>query len=160
MNKPRRNLSPERKAIYYLGSGMGLLGFILFISTFFSAASNFGDFTNFQERTRSMAFRSIAGMVLMIAGGFVAGVGARGLAGSGVVLDPEKAREDLEPWNRMAGGMTNDVLSDVGLANAAEKALNRIGGDETKDVVKVRCRSCQALNDEQAKFCDQCGAAL
>lgn len=27
-------------------------------------------------------------------------------------------------------------------------------------LVKVRCRSCQSLNDEAAKFCDQCGAAI
>jgi hypothetical protein len=161
MNSPRRNLSPERKAAYYIGSGMGLLGFILFISTFFSAAMNFGDFNNFEGRTRSMAFRSILGMVLMIAGGFVSGVGRQGLAGSGLMLDPEKQREDLEPWSRSAGGMANDTLSEIGLAKSAEQALNRLGDDdESKQVVKVRCRACQALNDEQAKFCDQCGAAL
>jgi hypothetical protein len=27
-------------------------------------------------------------------------------------------------------------------------------------VVKVRCRGCQALNDETAKFCNQCGAEV
>jgi hypothetical protein len=27
-------------------------------------------------------------------------------------------------------------------------------------VIRVRCRSCQSLNDEQAKFCGQCGAGL
>jgi ribosomal protein L40E len=26
--------------------------------------------------------------------------------------------------------------------------------------IKVRCRRCQALNDEAAKFCNQCGAAI
>jgi hypothetical protein len=26
--------------------------------------------------------------------------------------------------------------------------------------VKVRCRNCQALNDEDARFCGQCGASL
>lgn len=26
--------------------------------------------------------------------------------------------------------------------------------------IKVRCRSCRSLNDETAKFCDQCGAAI
>jgi hypothetical protein len=28
------------------------------------------------------------------------------------------------------------------------------------EVVRVRCRSCAALNDESAKFCNQCGNAL
>ena len=27
-------------------------------------------------------------------------------------------------------------------------------------VVRVRCQSCQALNAEAAKFCDQCGTAI
>jgi hypothetical protein len=26
--------------------------------------------------------------------------------------------------------------------------------------IKVRCRKCRALNNETAKFCDQCGAAI
>ena len=50
-------------------------------------------------------FRAIAGMGLLIVGGIVRGIGARGLAGSGVVLDPDKAHEELEPYSRMAGGM-------------------------------------------------------
>lgn len=29
-----------------------------------------------------------------------------------------------------------------------------------REIVKVRCRSCQALNDEKAKFCNQCSAAM
>lgn len=31
-------------------------------------------------------------------------------AGSGVILDPEKAKEELEPFSRMAGGMVKDAL--------------------------------------------------
>jgi hypothetical protein len=37
-------------------------------------------------------------------------IGSRGLAGAGVVLDPQQARKDLEPWSRMAGGMAKDAL--------------------------------------------------
>ena len=43
------------------------------------------------------------------------GIAARGLAGSGVVLDPEKARTDVEPWTRMAGGMVGDALDEAGI---------------------------------------------
>jgi hypothetical protein len=38
-----------------------------------------------------------------------------------------------------------------------QRKTDRPGG---QDVVKVRCRSCQSLNDETAKFCGQCGAAI
>ena len=32
--------------------------------------------------------------------------------------------------------------------------------DPPPPVVKVRCRRCQALNDEAARFCNQCAASL
>jgi hypothetical protein len=50
----------------------------------------------------------MSGSVLMV-------LGRAGLAGSGVVLDPERAREDLEPWARMAGGMMKDGLDEAGI---------------------------------------------
>jgi ribosomal protein L40E len=72
-----------------------------------------------------------------------------------------KSRDDPEPWNRMAGGMTNDALSEIGIVKAVKKALTQGSSEpEQREVIKVRCRSCQALNEEQAKFCGQCGAAL
>ena len=89
-------------------------------------------------------------MALLIVGGIVRGIGARGLAGSGVILDPEKAREELEPYSRMAGGMAKDLL---------EEANINIGGEPTK-VIMVKCRSCAELNQESAKFCQECGVKL
>ena len=71
------------------------------------------------------------------------------------MLDPERAREDLEPWSHMGGGMVQDALSEV---NVVKKLEDRLDGGAPQ--VKVRCRACQALNDEAAKFCNQCGAAL
>ena len=65
----------------------------------------------------------------------------------------------------MAGGMADDSLQEIGLARKAEKWLDSASNQSPTasvpaEVVKVRCRACKALNDEQAKFCDQCGAAL
>ena len=78
------------------------------------------------------------------------GIGGRGLAGSGVVLDPSQARQDLEPYSRMAGGMLGDALdeADVNL------------GAEPEQVVMVRCPACRTLNEEGSKFCQECGDAL
>jgi hypothetical protein len=86
-------------------------------------------------------------MALMIVGGLVRGIGARGLAGSGVVLDPEKAREELEPFSRQAGGMLKDTL------DAADIHL----GESPQKVVMVKCPACGKLNDEDSKFCRECG---
>jgi hypothetical protein len=75
-------MTPPRKAFYYVGSGMAILGFLLFLSTFFSFASNFGNFDNFRGRAKSNMFRALSGMVLMIAGAAIGTAAKRG--GSGV----------------------------------------------------------------------------
>lgn len=116
----RRNISDERKGLFYAGRVIMIIGILLFFSVFVTAACNFGNFDNFDARARSSAIRGILGMALAIIGGIMQAIGARGAAGSGVILDPEKAREDLEPWSRMAGGMIMDALdeADVDLSGA------------------------------------------
>ncbi|TWT88435.1 hypothetical protein Mal64_19160 [Pseudobythopirellula maris] len=111
----RKQVSEGRKAVYYVGMGMSLLGLLLFLSTFVTFAMNFGNFNNFRGRAQSGMLRAFSGVVLLIAGGAVTTVGRAGLAGSGLVLDPEKAREDVEPWSRMSGGMLKDTLDEAGV---------------------------------------------
>jgi RNA polymerase subunit RPABC4/transcription elongation factor Spt4 len=155
MDTPQRQIHPERKALYYGGLALTGIGLLLFLSTFVTFMANFGNFDNFEDRAKSDGFRAIGGMVLMIIGGFMMNVGAKGWAGSGVVLDPEKARKDVEPWSRMGGGVVQDALSEV---EAVKKIENRLDSPEPQ--VKVRCRKCQTLNDETAKFCNQCGSVI
>lgn len=145
-----RQISEGRKFAYYVGTGMMVVGAISFLSTFITFAANFGDFSTFEANAKSDMFRAFGGMVLMIAGGFVRGIGARGLAGSGVVLDPEKARQELEPYSRMAGGMVKDALDEADVT---------IAGDREK-VVAIKCRACGRLSPESTKFCEGCGSAL
>lgn len=104
---------------------------------------------------RNMMIRALGGMGLMVLGGLLMRVGAAGWAGAGVVLNPEQARKDLEPWARMGGGVLQDALSEVDLDRKAEERL-----EAPPPAVKIRCRKCQALSDETARFCSQCGAAL
>jgi len=155
MSTPDKQIPPERQTIYYVGMALTGLGGLLFISTFFTAAANFGDFSNFEEKAQSQMFCAVSGMVLMIAGGLVMSIGANGWAGSGLVLDPKKARKDLEPWSHMRGGVIQDVLSEVEVVRKLEERL-----EPPEPQIKVRCRKCSALNDESAKFCNQCGSAV
>jgi hypothetical protein len=145
-----KHISDERKGAYYIGTGLMVLGGILFASTFISFISNFGDFSNFASNAKSGMMRGVGGMFFLILGVIIRTVGARGLAGSGVVLDPEKAREDLEPYSRMAGGMVKDALdeTDVNLGKAPEK------------IIMIKCQSCQTLNEENSKFCQECGTKI
>jgi hypothetical protein len=111
----RRSVSGERKAVFYVGMGLMGLGFLTFMSIFVTAALNFGNFDNFNGQASSFMIRAILGMGMMMAGTFCMVVGRMGLAGSGVVLDPERAREDVEPWSRMTGGVIKDVLDESGI---------------------------------------------
>lgn len=147
-------ISKERKATYYIGMGILILGFILFFSVFISAAGIMAkpnDFNNFRVPPFQNA---IFGFILIGVGSAVMNIGAKGAHGSGVLLDPDKAREDLRPFNEAKGGMINDVISNI---DVVDKLTNSF---EEKEVIKIRCRSCGALNDEDAKFCKGCGEEL
>lgn len=69
---------------------------------------------------QNMMFRALGGMGLIVLGGFLMKVGKSGLAGSGVVLDPQQARKDMEPWSRMKGGMVQDALEEVEVVKKLE----------------------------------------
>lgn len=115
---PNNKISEGRQAAYYLGAVMMGIGVLMFLSVFVTAISSFGGESmpgSGGSEMQSIGFRAIGGMVLMAVGAGIRGIGARGVAGSGVVLDPEQAREDLEPWARMAGGIVKDAVDESGI---------------------------------------------
>jgi hypothetical protein len=162
-------ISGGRKTAYYIGTALMVLGGLSFASVFvtaiigmgnpFGGIGPFGGVGSIMSSMASMAARAFGGIVLIGIGAFVQNIGRQGLAGSGVVLDPEKARDDMKPWSKMAGGMINDTLTEV---EAVDKIADGLSGrsPETAPKIMVRCPHCKALNDEGAKFCDQCGAGL
>lgn len=145
-----KQVSDERKVAYYIGAGLSIIGLLLFASTFVTFAMHFGDFSNFEAHAKSGMFRAFSGIVLLMVGGVICRVAKQGMAGSGVILDPEKARQDLEPYSRMAGGMLKDAL---------EESEVKLGGTVEK-VVMIKCQACGTLNDEHANYCQQCGKPL
>ncbi len=145
-----KNISDERKAVFYIGMGLMLFGVLLFTSVFVTSAMHFGDFDNFEQNAKSSMLRAIGGMALMLLGAVLSSVGAMGLAGSGLALNPEKARRDLEPYSRMTGGMIKDVLEEADL---------NLGGRSEK-VIMLKCQSCGMLNEEDSKFCQECGVEM
>jgi hypothetical protein len=154
MTMPQKQIPPERRALYYTGMALALLGLLLFLSTFVTSAANFGNFDDFEGRARSEGLRAIGGMVLIMIGVFLMSVGARGWAGSGMVLDPERARRDVEPWSRLGGGVLQDALSEVEIVKKVEGRL------DAPERIKIRCSKCQALNDDGAKLCNQCASPI
>lgn len=118
---PRRELTPERKTAYYVGNALAVVGLLVFGSIFVSAALNFGNFQAMESLGRSAMLRAVIGMGLLVVGMVVRAIGSHGLAGSGVVIDPEAARRDIEPWSRMAGGVVRDALDESGLMESRRR---------------------------------------
>jgi hypothetical protein len=137
----QRQIPPERKAIFYIDRIVSVLGILSFLSTFLSAAAHFGDFTNFAERGRSEALRAVIGMVMLVAGRLLSGVGKAGLAGSGIILDTEQARRDVEPWSRMAGGVLKDAMDEAGIGGGSKPTDETLAFDE-------RLRRLKQLRDD------------
>lgn len=186
-NAPRAEISEGRQLLYYAGMGVTAIGLLLFFSTFLTAFNNGPSFDDspfgsspgstiittspgseafFPEAHRPVQGpragfgRAIFGFGMIFVGGIMMNLGRAGLRGSGVILDPQGARDDLKPWNQARGGMLDDTL---GSSEFATRAVERIGNDnddKPREVVRVRCPNCRTLNDEDAKFCDNCGAAL
>jgi len=124
---PRRELTPERKAAFYAGSALAVVGLLVFGSIFVSAALNLGNFQEMESLGRSAMLRAVIGMGLLVVGMVVRAIGSHGLAGSGVVIDPEAARRDIEPWSRMAGGVVRDALDESGLMEGRRPPMSAAG---------------------------------
>ncbi len=132
---------PEsRKNLYYAGMFLTIIGLILFLSNFVIVFT--GNMFNF------MPMLSFVGFILVALGQVIRTVGAKGVAGSGIILDPEKAREDMKPYSKAMGGVIDDVLENV------DKSETK------KEIVKIKCRNCETLNDEDAIYCKSCGEKL
>jgi ribosomal protein L40E len=145
---PSKNqISSERKTLFYVGRALMGIGLVLFLSVFVTFA--FADPFAFPD-SNPMA-PGIVGFIMIFIGTLISNVGAHGKAGSGMILDPEQAREDLRPFSRQAGGMLNDALD----AADIKEHLSA-----TKEIIKVRCRSCGELNDEDSTFCKKCGTRM
>jgi hypothetical protein len=150
-----KQISGGRKFLYYLGGLLMLVGLLSFMYTFVAFFGLMDDhgIGSSQTQGKTVFGYAFGGMALLIVGGIIRGMGALGLAGSGVVLDPERAREEVEPYSRMAGGVVKDVLdeADINLGGLAGQASS------SDKVVMVRCQACRTLNEEDSKFCQECG---
>lgn len=156
MRKRDDTISPARRAVHGLGialSAIGgiavLIGFAGFATTLVGGMNSPG-FGRDGGNPGGWWLTAGLGMLLLIVGTFLRHVGMRGVAGSGLVLDPQRARRDLSPWARTGGGLLKDALDEAGLEQQPEDRV----------LVKLRCRECQALNDEDARYCDACGGKL
>ena len=62
-------------------------------------------------------------------------------------------RRHARTWNRIAGWRAGTVK------DALDEAQIDLGGTKEK-VVMIKCRACGKLNEEDSKFCQECGKNL
>ena len=151
-----KQISPERKGTYKAGLVLQIIGGCLFGTPFIVGPLTVMSGADGDFIIPAAFLGAFIGFGLIVAGGIMRNVAARGIAGSGLVLDPEKAREDLEPWVRMGGSMVKDALDE------ADIDLNNLGGGhaEPEKVIMMKCRECGKLNEEDSKFCQECGKPM
>lgn len=144
----KKEISNSRKGLFYVGMVCIAVGLIMFLSTFVRVLMGSDDFLSGNSSMMTMMGPGFIGFVLIVIGNILRTLGVRGAAGSGMVLDPKQAREDLKPWTQMAGGMVKDAIGEV--------------KDDTdrSSAIKIRCTHCRALNDEDASFCKACGETI
>jgi len=145
-------ISNQRKVLYYIGICIVVIGFILFMSSFFVKMD-----TDFSMETPSFFKRGVLGMICMIVGFVLTSIGRLGAAGSGLLLDPDIEREDLKAFSESKGRMINDVIENIDIIKNINQSSKEKGNIE---VVKIKCRECGELNDEDAKFCKKCGGIM
>lgn len=143
-------ISDLRKTVYYLGMALMIIGGLFIFSAIYAEITQHVNRTVVLDNGYSKMWRVFSGMALVAVGQMMRRVAARGLAGSGVLLDPEQAREDLEPYSRMAGGMVQDALDEADVAHGAAP----------QPLIMIKCRACEKLNTADAKFCQECGKKL
>jgi len=150
-NPPRKapRIPVNRRTAYNVGTVLTVLGVIVIVGSFATLLTGFGNMSLMQGPPAGFLWFFI-GMLLTAAGAVVRRVAARGLAGSGVVLNPEQAREDLKPFTHAIGGALRD----------ASEGFHEGGPVQAATQIMVRCSHCQALNPEEAKYCNQCGVSL
>ncbi|MGL6194222.1 MAG: zinc ribbon domain-containing protein [Thermoguttaceae bacterium] len=150
-----REITPERKTAYYLGMGLVGVGLFLFSLPFLTIP--FGCSPGMIRSAFSLAF---IGFALVAGGNVLMAIGRSGLAGAGIILDPKQARDDVEPFSRMKGGVIKDALDEAGLLDKDGLKFSKHTDTAQEKIIMIRCQSCGKLNEENSKFCNECGGKL
>lgn len=158
-----RELKTWRKVLYIIGNVFLVLGVILFFTVFIDSGYDIyfeGNSLRYSSRFfYDSTFRAIFGFGLILLGTVMKELAKKGLAGAGLILDPERERRDAEPFSRSKGGKFADSYDEFRNESNFHEDLERVRVSQ-KEKIMVRCPKCKTLNDEDASFCKSCGTKL
>lgn len=61
-----KQISESRKAVFYIGTGLVVVGVLSFLSVFVTSIFDSGDFSNFASDMKSRSIRSLGGICLVV----------------------------------------------------------------------------------------------
>ncbi len=141
-----RNISDKRKTAFYLGTVISGIGLLLFASSFLIVAVAI--LSQNPKIGAGMVITGPLGFFGIVVGQFIRRIGSQGLAGSGILLDPVQAREDIEPWSRMSGGVIKDTLDEAGLDLAKLTANIGNSSNDTELPFDEKLRRLHKLHED------------
>lgn len=129
----------SKQVLYSLGIGMMVVGFFLFISIFFYLGSLIGSQAKFNLENIPV-INVFSGLMLIAVGFILSKAGAKGIKEAPKAANPLKTDDNTKQWN----------VAGPGAGKTAE----------TVEIIKIRCKSCGTLNDEDAEYCKKCGTKI
>lgn len=150
--------TPPGGALWYVGMGIQVLGFLVFLSNFVITPMHWGQKLGFDqpEPVPLAVMLALGGLVLIVAGRLVRRFGLGRPSVTSPAFGPARPRRDGDTPLRPGGGSISAALEEGG---AIRRRLS-VPPNAPTPIIRIRCRSCQALNDDANKFCGQCGQPL
>lgn len=142
--------SQIRGVLRILGPTVAIAGLMLTAIGLISFFSSFGSF-----ETPKYFWCAFIGLPLLGVGVAVTGYGFMGSVARYQAGEVAPVMKDT--FNYMADG-TKDGIQTV--ASAIGRGLSSEAGNVTATSTRIRCPKCNQDNDEEARFCDECGYSL
>jgi len=130
MSSKKLRFPGRSKSVYFGGMLLAGVGVLLLLAEILAVAQNPSVFTEPEAGSRSLLFGGLLSVGLVLAGFTAMTANAQSVSVVSFRLDPKLEKDD----RRLAGVDDAEVSS------------------------TFCCRSCHAMNAENAKFCNQCGS--
>lgn len=167
LNKLRFRLT--RRRLYLSGVATAAVGLFVLVTVLLSVARTFGDLSEFEGQAVSIATRALGGVVLVAAGFAVMTLTDNGLTNGFVEIDAlrdDESSDDDAHNDQNARHEKRFDESSPDAANVVDASTHESGGSERNSLSAMMppegfcCLACRAVNDQEARYCDQCGANL
>ncbi len=134
MDASSKTFIQHDRQTFRIGFSLAAVGLVVLLSACLIAVLRWGGIGKFQPNMQLVGFAAIGGIVFAGAGFVVMIIGSMGTLGAGIDMQPE---DEVRKFDTIRERYT----------------------PETRELV-LCCVSCRSINEQQARFCNQCGTAL